>query len=73
MTTAVLGYLKVQKRVQSKIDSISFPAINWKMVCITGFFISLALLVFYVWQINYLTAGYYLTNSYDKFQKKRKR
>lgn len=26
----------------------------------------LALLVFYVWQINALTRGYYLTNTYEK-------
>ena len=26
---------------------------------------SLSLLVFYVWQINSLTKGYYLTNSYE--------
>ncbi len=66
MTTAVLGYLKVQKRIRSRVKSIRIPEINWKMVCFTGFFMSLALLVFYVWQINDLTKGSYLINSYEK-------
>ena len=58
MTTAVLNYLKV--------DSIDLPRVNWKAVCFLGFFISLFLLVFYVWQINDLTRGFYLMNSYEK-------
>ena len=55
MTTAVLNF-----------SSIDLPKINWKTICILGFFISLALLVFYVWQINDLTRGTYLTNNYEK-------
>jgi len=39
---------------------------NWKDICFAGFFISLSLLVFYVWQINSLTKGSYLINSYEK-------
>ena len=66
MTTAVLEYLKVQKNVQDKVDSIDFPAVNWKAVCLFSFFASLVLLIFYVWQINYLTTGYYLINGYEK-------
>jgi len=66
MTTAVLGYLKVQKSIQSKVDSIELPRVNWKAVCFLGFFISLSLLVFYVWQINDLTRGFYLMSNYDK-------
>lgn len=66
MTTAVLGYLKVQRKVQTKVNSISFPEINWKMVCFIGFFMTLSLLVFYVWQINALTRGSYLINSYEE-------
>jgi len=66
MTTAVLSYLKVQKRIQSKVSSVELPAVNWKAVCFTGFFISLGLLIFYVWQINSLTSGSYLINSYEK-------
>jgi hypothetical protein len=65
MTTAVLG-LRVQKKIQSKINFIDFPAVNWKAVCLLGFFMGLALLVFYVWQINDLTRGFYLINSYEK-------
>jgi hypothetical protein len=66
MTTLTLSYHRVQKNLQAKIDSINFPAINWKAVCFVGFFMVLALLVFYVWQINDLTRGFYLTNTYEK-------
>ena len=65
MTTAVLGYLRVQKKIQTKVSSMSFPEVNWKAVCFVGFFISLALLVFYVWQVNDLTRGSYTINSYE--------
>jgi len=58
MTTAVLEYFKV--------DSIELPRVNWKAVCLAGFFMSLCLLVFYVWQINALTRGFYTVNSYEK-------
>jgi len=58
MTTAVLGYLNVQKR--------NFPEINWKMACFSGFLITSALLVFYVWQVQDLIRGSYLVNSYEK-------
>lgn len=66
MTTAVLDYLKVQKRIQSRVNAISFPEINWKMICLFGFVICLPLLVLYVWQINDLTKGTYMINSYEK-------
>ena len=66
MTTATLSFNRVQKKIQNKVDSVDIPAINWKAVCFMGFFISLALLVFYVWQINDLTKGSYLMNSYEK-------
>jgi hypothetical protein len=66
MTSATLSFYRVQKNLQAKIDSIYFPAINWKAVCFTGFFIISALLVFYVWQINDLTRGSYMINSYEK-------
>ena len=66
MTTATLNFIKVQKKVKTKVESMSLPSINWKAICIVGFFMSLALLVFYVLQINYLTSGYYITNNYQK-------
>ena len=66
MTTATLSLSRVQRNLQSKINSIDLPAVNWKVVCFIGFFMSLALLIFYVWQINELTRGYYLINSYEK-------
>jgi hypothetical protein len=66
MTTLALTYTRVQKKVQSKVNSIEIPQVNWKAVCLVGFFITLSLLIFYIWQINDLTKGYYLTNSYEK-------
>ena len=66
MTTAILALSRAQKNVQSKIDSIELPIVNWKAVCFIGFLISLALLGFYVWQINALTRGYYLINGFEK-------
>ena len=62
MTTATLSFL----RVQQKAKAINFPKANWKMVCSVGFIVSFALLVFYVWQVNDLTRGSFLINSYEK-------
>lgn len=50
----------------TRIESIDLPKINWKAICIVGFCVSLVSLVFYVWQINSLTKGSYLINSYEK-------
>ena len=66
MTTIALNYSKVQKNLQTKVDSINLSAVNWRAVCFAGFFLSLALLVFYVWQVTDLTRGSYSINSYDK-------
>lgn len=66
MTTATLASSRVQKNFRAKIESVDLPLINWKAVCFAGFFVSLAMLVFYVWQINDLTRGFYTINSYGK-------
>ena len=66
MTTATLSFARAQKNLRSKIDSIEFSAVNWKVFCFIGFFMGLALLIFYVWQINDLTRGSYLVNTYEK-------
>lgn len=66
MTTIALTYTKFQKKVQSGIDSVELPSVNWKAVCFAGFFIGLFLLIFYIWQINDLTRGSYLINNYQK-------
>ena len=66
MTTATLSFSRVQKNIQSRMDSVDMPQANWKAICIMGSLISLAMLVFYVWQINDLTRGSYLINSYEK-------
>ena len=65
MTTAVLSLNKAQKNIQTKIDSMDIPVINWKAACLMGFIASMILLVFYVWQINNLTKGSYLINNYE--------
>jgi len=57
---------KLFNGIRTKVGSIGLPAINWKVVCFMGFFVGLSLLVFYVWQINNLTQGSYLVNSYEK-------
>ncbi len=66
MTTAILTINRVQKKLQARINTIELPAINWKAVCVAGFFMCLALLVFYVWQVNTLTGGSYLVNDFQK-------
>ena len=42
MTTATLSFVRAQKNLKAKINSIELPAINWKIVCFVGFFASLA-------------------------------
>jgi hypothetical protein len=66
MTTATLALNRAQKNIQSKVSSISMPLINWKLVCLIGFCMSLFLLGFYVWQINDLTRGSYTINNYEQ-------
>jgi len=66
MTTLALTYTKLQKKVQSGIDAIEVPSVNWKMICYLGFFACLAMLVFYAFQINSLTKGSFLVNKYEK-------
>lgn len=45
---------------------MEMPTINWKKVCFFSFFICLAMLIFYVFEINSLTSGYYLVSGYQK-------
>jgi len=66
MTTAILNYSKVHKRVQSKVDSLGFFEVNWKLISMTGFLMAFALMVFYVYQINCLTRDYYTINTYER-------
>jgi hypothetical protein len=66
MTTATLNFLKTKKISKAKIISINFPTVNWKLICATSLLLCLCLLVYYVWQINYLTKGSYLIGSYQQ-------
>ena len=66
MTTAVLTYSGVQKRIRSRVSDITFPRINWKLVCFVIFFVCLSLLVYYVWQVRYLTSSTYLVSGYEQ-------
>lgn len=65
MTTATLGFSKIQKNLQTKISSVALPSINWKSLCFVCFFMSIVLLIFYVWQVNSLIKGSYVINSYN--------
>ena len=49
-----------------RIESIELPSVNWRILCIAGFVICVVLMVFYVWQVNDLTKGFYLINNYEK-------
>ncbi|OGZ84711.1 MAG: hypothetical protein A2599_03655 [Candidatus Staskawiczbacteria bacterium RIFOXYD1_FULL_39_28] len=65
MTTLALNYSRLQKNVKAKVESVALPTANWKailFVALLGVFISLS---FYAWQINSLTKGAYLINSYQ--------
>ena len=69
MTTAVIALNRVQRNIRTiraRVASIDLPEINWRGVCFIVFFVALALLILYVWQINDLTHGSYLINSYQK-------
>jgi hypothetical protein len=65
MTTLLLAYNRIQKKVQIGIDSIEVPSVNWKTICLICFTSCFFLLIFYVWQINSLTKGAYMVNSYQ--------
>lgn len=56
MTTTALHY---------KVRAISLPAVNWRLICIAMFFVCLSLLVYYVWQVRYLTGGSYMVEKYE--------
>ena len=47
------------------VEAVNFTESHWRFVSILGFCACLALLVFYVWQVNDLTKGSYLINSYE--------
>jgi len=52
--------------VLSKVNSIELPEVNWRTICVAGFFIVVVLLGFYAWQINDLTKKSYLAVDYDR-------
>ena len=59
MTTATAA-------VFSRLESISLPELNWKMICISAFCIVFLSTSFYAWQIISSTKDYYLINKYQK-------
>ena len=62
MTTLTLSY----RAIGRKIESVSFPKINWKIVYVSGILLSLLMLVFYIFLVNELTRGAYLIKNYGK-------
>jgi hypothetical protein len=50
----------------TSINHFYFFSINWKLACLSGFFMASVLLIFYVYQVNYLTGGTYLISRYEK-------
>lgn len=66
MYTIALHYSAIQKKIKNKVKVAVFPKINWKIICFAMFFVCLSLLVYYVWQVRYLTGGSYMVNSYEK-------
>ncbi len=54
------------KHIEHKVKSASLPRFNWKAVYVVGVFVSLMLLVFYIYQINQITREYYLIKDYNK-------
>jgi hypothetical protein len=66
MTTLALTYTRMQKKVLKSIDAVELPIVNWKIACLLCSVACLGLLIFYVYQINELTKGSYLINSYSK-------
>ena len=66
MTTAVFNSLRAHKKVRDKIEVLDFTGINYKLICFFGFLVCLPMLVLYVWQVNGLTSGCYLINTYGR-------
>ena len=62
MTTLTL----TAKAVHGRVISISFPHISWKVFYAMGIIIAFALVVFYVFTVNELTRGTYITRDYNK-------
>lgn len=67
MTTAVLNFTRAQQRkIKENIESIEIPSLNWKIFCLAGFIVCSILLVFYTFQVNNLTRGYFVIDNYEK-------
>ncbi len=62
MTNLTLAYSSINK----KVNSLSFPKINWKAYYLGAFSIALCLAIFYVLQVNYMIQGSYLIKGYKK-------
>ncbi|MEK7061792.1 MAG: hypothetical protein AAB957_00850 [Patescibacteria group bacterium] len=62
MTTLTLAYSSINK----KINSFSFPKINWRIYFSLAFLMALCLAVFYVLQINSMIKSSYSIKEYQK-------
>ncbi len=62
MTTLNLAHSSINK----KVNSLSFPKINWKAYCLCAFLIALCLAIFYVLEVNQMIKGSYLVKGYQK-------
>ena len=65
MTTLALNYSKLHKNIRARVGSAALFAINWKIIFALAFLGMFVFLIFYAWQINSLTRGAYLINSYQ--------
>lgn len=69
MTTAALSYSRISLPSINPVRKrrrILSNGVNWKIVFFAALLICSFLLVFYAYQINALTKGTYLKNSYEK-------
>jgi len=66
MTTTVLTLSRMKKNMQKKIKSVELARVEWEKICFISLIAAGIFLLFYIYQINVLTKGTYLLNSYEK-------
>lgn len=53
-------------KLQKKLEVVSLPVVNWKVLFIVGLIMMSIFLVFYVLQVNNMMKNQFIINSYDK-------